>query len=113
VRWPGLQRLLREWRGKTHVPRPFSVQARYVQDLSWLAVPAGFTPSAIMGAAFATQKGALVLIDLSSNTPATVEATLVHELVHCEQLAAGMQMNHGAYFAQRKAELKERYGVTI
>lgn len=113
MRYPGLDRLLRGWRYSMKLPRKYSIRAVYVHDLSWLAVPYGVTPDTVYGVTIATQHGCLILIDMSSCTPDTVKATLIHELVHCEQRAAGMEMNHGAYFAQRKAELKERFGVTI
>ena len=46
-------------------------------------------------------------------TEALVRGTLLHELIHAEQHALDMPLDHGAYFTHRQQELAARTGLPI
>jgi hypothetical protein len=107
-RYPSLARLLREWRPLMDIPKGLVIRAHYVNQLDWLA-----KGDSVYGLTACMPGGGLILIDMQQCKPAMVEPTLVHELVHIEQIGKRIELDHGAYFAQREAEIKERFGVII
>lgn len=42
-----------------------------------------------------------------------LKGTLLHELIHCEQNARDIRIDHGAYFRARREELMQITGVFI
>lgn len=55
-----------------------------------------------------------ILVNLHhADTPRLVVGTVLHELIHAEQHALGMKMDHGPYFQQRRAELRKKGDFAI
>lgn len=59
-------------------------------------------------------KSDTILLNLDhADTERLVRGTLLHELIHAEQMRATGVLDHGAYFQLRAAELRRRTGLPI
>lgn len=90
----------RQYKPLFALPRPVRMHAVETAT-DWMGL---FLPSKWAG---------LVLVNLANlDDEDALRATILHELIHAEQWAAGLPLDHGSYFQNRRKEF-EALGLDI